>query len=794
MRRLKMILTNLKLENFKKYTSHTISFEEGLIGIIGKNGSGKSTIFEAILFALYGELKNKGDKEIVRNVNASIKDVVSVELEFEFETVAYKIVREFRGKTLSANAKLYKNNELLITGAKETTAYIVKQTKMNKDAFSHTLFASQKELTSLSTKKPEDRKKMIRKLLGLEKIDYIEKELVEKSRDLKRDISAYIEILLSADDVKEKKEHIVKHKEQVEIYTQDSTKKAKEIDSIKLQELDIKKELEVYIQTKEKKQNLFSNLEILKNTINSHIVNQTKLANEIEHLNSKQKELRGLENIKGEYINLHDSIKEQEKLKEHHIRKERLIEEQKNLREHYKKSKETITKLEVECSAHPKLVEKEKELEKIIEELNLELIILKKKEEELRAQIAGEEKLISDINKKIENIKNLGKESNCPTCTRPLLDEYDNVISSLEEIVKNSQEEKISKYKEEFEKLSVQKNKQEESLKLHSKEHFELSKNLNLCESKKRDLFIEQEHFTKVEAQGMKNKEELQKLESYNYDSNTHTSLLEKQKELKTKYEYVLSLETMLKRVDSLKEEYENTNKNIEKLSNEYNEKELSYKEINYDEVKHKEKQKMFDEVQASKEQKINVLNELKVQIATIQGQIKTIQETLDNNDIQAKKVQTKKDDLQDYEKIKISLGLFKTKLNSKVAPRISDIASNMYAQITKGKYQHIEVSNDFDFYIYDEGKKFPIERFSGGEIDLANLVLRIAISKTLSELSGASSIEFLAFDEVFGSQDEARRMEIIEAFHTIKEQYRQIFLISHEMDIKEMFERVVEV
>jgi len=31
------------------------------------------------------------------------------------------------------------------------------------------------------------------------------------------------------------------------------------------------------------------------------------------------------------------------------------------------------------------------------------------------------------------------------------------------------------------------------------------------------------------------------------------------------------------------------------------------------------------------------------------------------------------------------------------------------------------------------------------------------------------------------------------EAFHTIKEQYRQIFLISHESEIKEMFERVVE-
>ena len=169
------------------------------------------------------------------------------------------------------------------------------------------------------------------------------------------------------------------------------------------------------------------------------------------------------------------------------------------------------------------------------------------------------------------------------------------------------------------------------------------------------------------------------------------------------------------------------------------------------------------------------------------------MQNALENNDIQLKKVQSKKDDLQDYEKIKVSLSEFKTKLNSKIAPRISQIASQMYATITKGKYQYIEVNNDFDFFIYDEGKCYPIERFSGGEIDLANLVLRIAISKTLSELSGASSVGFLAFDEVFGSQDESRRMEILEAFHTIKEQYRQIFLISHEMEIKEMFERVVE-
>ncbi len=789
-----MILTNLKLENFKKYTNFEIAFESGLIGIIGKNGAGKSTIFEAILFALYGELKSKGDKEVVRNSNASIKDVVSVELDFEFDHIEYKVIREFRGKALSANAKLYKSTELITTGAKEVTISIVNLTKMSRDAFMHTLFASQKELTSLSNSKPEERKKMIRKLLGLEKIDFVEKELIEKSRELKREIGAYAEVLLSAEDISIKKEHIVEYTKQSELLQKDISTRSILLDNSKTQEQTVKQELELYTKTKEQKQNLHARCELLRNSIKSHQVNQDKLSQELNTLYTKQTELHGLQSVKQEYISLHDSIKEQEKLKEHHIRKEGLILEQNELREQYKKAKDTISLLEFECKDYKALVEKEKELEVKLDSIKVALTQKEIEEKRLLQEIAGEQKLIADISKKIENITNLGRESNCPTCTRPLLDEYDNVILSLEHIVKTTQEEKINQASKNLEQVQKEKEQIQESQKLYIKEHVELAKSINLLDSKKKDLLELKEHFEKVEQKGLKNKVELSKLEIYTYDSNIHIQQLEKQKELKIKYEYVLSLETMLKRVDSIKEELQTSIQNQDKYNLELLQKDLEFQAINYDEVKHQEKIKQYDEVQAQKDSLTAIINELKVKIATIQGQIKTIQETLNNNEIQLAKVQTKKDDLQDYEKIKISLAEFKTKLNSKVAPRISDIASNMYAQITKGKYQHIEVSNDFDFYIYDEGKKYPIERFSGGEIDLANLVLRIAISKTLSELSGANSVEFLAFDEVFGSQDEARRMEILEAFHTIKEQYRQIFLISHEMEIKEMFERVVEV
>ena len=788
-----MILSKLHLENFKKYTTYDIEFGEGLIGIIGKNGSGKSTIFEAILFALYGEFKDRGNKELVRNSNASIKDAVVVELEFEFESTEYKVLREFRGKAMSANAKLFKNGELTTTGAKEVTSGIVNLTKMSKDAFMHTLFASQKELTSLSTLKNEDRKKMIRRLLGLEKIDFIEKELVEKSRELKREISAFAEVLLGEREVKLKQEQIQNHKTTKENLSKEEKVKAEELEHIKHREQEIKKELDVFAKTKELKQKLFSELALLKNSKNSEVMNQVKLIAENHELEHKQEESKKLEPLRAEYLNLQGQLKEQEKLKEFHLKREGLQKEQVQLREQYKKAKADIQTLEKACEMYEQHIFDMKNLEQdlSIREDNIE--IKHTIEQELLLEMAAEQRIIDETNKKIDKLKELDKDSACPTCTRPLLEEYDNVMNSLVDTVNGTHQKKIDEHKTQLKNVQEQKSKLIEQKKLKEKEHLELSKQINLIQSKQKDLKQAQEHFKLIEQKGLKNQEELKELEKFSYNEKIHNDIKTNLDSMEHEYKHAKTLETELIRFPLVKKELLDVNKKIEELDKAQKKKEVDFKQVVYNDVKHQTKIEEHDSQLKVVESKTTLLNEIKVQCAKIDGEIKTIQAALDNNESQLKKVQTKKDDLKDYDKIKTSLSEFKTKLNAKIAPRISAIASQMYSQITKGKYQHIEVSNDFDFFIYDEGKRYPIERFSGGEIDLANLVLRIAISKTLTELSGASSIGFLAFDEVFGSQDEARRMEILEAFHTIKEQYRQIFLISHEMEIKEMFERVVE-
>ncbi|WP_331774122.1 SMC family ATPase [Sulfurospirillum sp. 1612] len=788
-----MILTKLHLENFKKYTTFEIELTEGLIGIIGKNGSGKSTLFEAILFALYGELKNRKYKEVLRNASASDKDAVLVKLDFEFENTTYQVVRAFRGKALSASAKFYKNGTLMTTGAKEVTHAIIKLIKMSKEAFLHTLFASQKELMSLSILKNEERKKMIRRLLGLEKIDFVENELILTLRELKKEISTVAEMLLSEEEIKSKNESIQQIKDKTALIVKDTEVLEKEILALKSQEVLVKKELATFVTIKEHRQKTHSELELLEKDKKANIQNQNRCERELNILEAKAKELHAKKDVKKEYEVLNLKLKEQEKLKNFHLQKEGLQKEQVQLRVQYQKYKNDIKSLEHACAGYEQMRLKEKEFKTTLAVLLKEITRLKGIEQQLRSELSAENRIVEDTKKKIKNIKTLGRQSPCPTCTRALLDAYDQVIDSLESIVKTTTEEKIDKIKVKvhntqtaLEKAEIEQKKLEKSLQ-------EISQSLTLIQSKQKDLERAKEAFVTVREQGTANNEALKALEGHVYDEKVHISLLRAMETLKIQYEHVLRLEAELKREADLKAEWRRFKEALKVLDEQLKNKQEAYQNIHYDEKEHQVAQKALETLQQSKEEKLDQLNRLKIQIARYDGEIKTLQNDFKQNEIGLAKVQKKKDDMQDYEKIKVSLGAFKTRLNAKVAPRISEIASQMYASITKGKYQYIEVSNDFDFYIYDEGAKYPIERFSGGEVDLANLVLRIAISKTLGELNGASRIGFLAFDEVFGSQDESRRMQILEAFHLIKEQYRQIFLISHEMEIKEMFERVIE-
>ena len=81
----------------------------------------------------------------------------------------------------------------------------------------------------------------------------------------------------------------------------------------------------------------------------------------------------------------------------------------------------------------------------------------------------------------------------------------------------------------------------------------------------------------------------------------------------------------------------------------------------------------------------------------------------------------------------------------------------------------------------------------SGGEEDLANLVLRLAISQMIADRSG-QPFSLLVLDEVFGSLDSSRRDNVLELLHRLEDRFEQVILITHIENVREGVDRVIVV
>jgi exonuclease SbcC len=132
-----------------------------------------------------------------------------------------------------------------------------------------------------------------------------------------------------------------------------------------------------------------------------------------------------------------------------------------------------------------------------------------------------------------------------------------------------------------------------------------------------------------------------------------------------------------------------------------------------------------------------------------------------------------------------------RSELNAHLRPELSELASGFLAELTDGRYTDLELDEDYNIIVKEDDIPKPV--ISGGEEDLANLVLRLAISQMIAERAG-QSFSLLILDEVFGSLDESRRHNVVELLRRLHDRFEQVVVITHIETVREGLDRVMTV
>jgi len=217
-----VLLRRLVAQNFK-HLSVDVAFPEGILAISGPNESGKSSIFEAILFAFYGRTNKapRGEKEQLINYDA---ESLLVQLVFELEGKQYRITRRVHKKRAS-EAVLHllgpgDRVDLLATGVTNVDKEL--SNLLSGIDLSDMLASNivlQKDLDHLAKLQKTDRRHVNNAMMGRECFSRASDKLAEESRPLKKELEGALQAL---DQLRQRAELYQRNLQELETKRQNS--------------------------------------------------------------------------------------------------------------------------------------------------------------------------------------------------------------------------------------------------------------------------------------------------------------------------------------------------------------------------------------------------------------------------------------------------------------------------------------------------------------------------------------------------------------------------------------------
>jgi len=784
-----VIIERLVLNNFKRFRKQEIHFKDGITGIVGNNGTGKSSIVEAVLFALYGVQATGISGDYIVSSFASQKENCEVRLDFRISGDSYSVIRTFKkGKTVQHDARIYRGTSLRATGVSQVETEIRRVLGMGPVDFRNTIYAAQKDLLTLLENTPGKRKEWFLKALGINFLKTASEKLLKERIDGKENELRLKEGELNGLVGRQDPEELNILKSSVVAF------QASIVELNKKRECHFKKKIEVSAELA-----LFSD----KKTQYTRLVEQQKsLVNETGGLEKQRDQVKAqietLAGLEQEYVQMEQRVGLVDEKRKHleSIRKKKAESDQLKAEQRFLEtdSANFMGRVDTIREKMAMFGEDAKRLASLrcgirslmqigpdIPDIDLEKVITQWEAVlihtvgTLSARAASLETEKKKLNADWNTIKNAGANGMCPLCRQTLGSHYASIEEEFTTRLKQIEQE-VLQVREEQGKVAVEKNRiTDQKPALHEVRSIsEKLKARDVTETELKDLV------TQLEAKKLAIRTLATRISSLGYDESTFAKA-----------------EKDVKDLDQLHLRYVESGKKIAQgavLKQQVTDLEtkVAQKKQELESLKGFIAQAAFDPAIGTQlEQALagaeSAIRNAEAELARTTERITHANEKIarHENEMAAieglrQQVSTLKEEIDLLRLTRTVIGDYVIYLMQVVRSRIEGEVSRIISEITGGRYEQVLLDEDFNLLVRDIDNDYGIDRFSGGEQDDIAVALRIALSRYLAELHQVHESTLLIFDEIFGSQDEERRTNLLTALRTQESRFPQIILISH--------------
>lgn len=745
------MIDSIELKNWKTHKDTKLKFSRGTNILLGQMGAGKSSIMDAISYALFGtypaiQHRRIAVDEIIMN-RPEQKNQASVNLKFGVDGSSYSVQRnlELNGST---KATISQNGAYLQSQPQRVNEEVERILKVDYDLFSRAVYSEQNRLTYFLELRPSERKKQIDELLGLDKFAMAQDNATTLINKIK-DIVAENEKTISTFDLK-------KLKEQHQVMLDEVAKLKK-----------VRKELEEELKSHEKGRN---EAESRLRDAKEKFGRRTALAKEIAELRSK------LDFIEKEIGKINEmGIADKATLEKNLASAKNALESAKKL------EKETV---ELEKSAFQRVAHLEAEMKSIGKELEEREKLVKEQEKKSRKGLEGEAKKkseelramkndwdasVASVNENKKWLAELEKHlSKCPICERELTADIRERILSEKRTMIRSLEDQIGKQRQAAEKA-------EKELEARNKE----LEAINRVEEKLAG-------YSDVEKRAKEAKEGLGK-------AGTEEQKLKKKEEEAS--ESVSRAKEALAKLESEKENAERVERYIaekEKSSKSLREKEGSLVKISVNEEMIDKMQEEFTRINVQIKEAATKLDANASAEKEKGAQAEEKKKEIDLVDKMHEEAKRKRKAAENIAKFKEALEETQTALRTKLIGSINDIMQEIWPELYPyGDYQSLLLEPTAEDYVLkvkttlgaNNGWANVEAIASGGEKSVACLAMRVAFALVL-----VPNLRWIILDEPTHNIDQQGLSKFVKAINEVLPRLvEQVFIITHDEILKQV-------